>query len=115
MENDRGTEETWTDWEGGGRSTQIGMFVGLAVGAGLLLLIIRRIFAPKPKPAEVGADRFADQAMALLGDEPFAAGKDLLSRTVLPEMKPVLKALLREIEASVTQGFKRAERAIDDI
>lgn len=115
MENDRGTEETWTDWEGGGRGTQIGMFVGLAIGAGLLLLIVRRLFAPKPKPAEVVAERLADQAMGLLGHEPFAAGRELLSQTVLPEMKPVLRALLREIEASVSQGFKRAERAIDDI
>jgi hypothetical protein len=115
MENDRGTEETWTDWEGGGRSTQIGMFVGLAVGAGLLLLILRKVFAPKPKPAEQAANRLAGHAAALLGDEPLTAGRDLLSQTILPEMKPMLRALLREIEASVAQGFKRAERAIDDI
>jgi hypothetical protein len=119
MENDRGTEETWTDWEGGGRSTQIGMFVGLAVGAGVLLLILRKIFAPKPKPAEQLTDRLASQAAALLGDEPLAAGRDLLtqtlSQTVLPEIKPVLRALLREIEASVSQGFKRADRAIDEL
>ena len=30
-------------------------------------------------------------------------------------MKPVLRALLREIEASVAQGFKRAEQAINDL
>jgi len=119
MENDRGTAETWTDWEGGGRGTQIGMFVGLAVGAGVLLLILRKLFAPKPKPAEQLVDRLSDRAAAFLGDEPLAAGRDLLtqtlSQTVLPEMKPVLRALLREIETSVAQGFKRAERAIDEI
>ena len=115
MENDRGTEETWTDWEGGGRGSQIGMFVGLAVGAGLLLLILRRIFAPKPKPVEQVADRIAEQALGIFSDEPLAAGRELLSQTILPEMKPVLRALLREIEASVAQGFKRAERAIDEI
>ena len=47
MENERGIEETWTDWEGGGRSTQIGMFIGLAIGAGLLLFVLRRIFSKK--------------------------------------------------------------------
>jgi hypothetical protein len=115
MENDRGTEETWTDWEGGGRGTQIGMFVGLAVGAGLLMLVLRRIFAPKPTPAEEVADRLSEGALTLFGDEPLAAGRELLASKVLPEMKPVLRALLREVETSVAQGFKRAERAIDDL
>ena len=115
MENDRGTEETWTDWEGGGRGTQIGMFVGLAVGAGLLLFLLRKLFAPKPTPVEEISDRFSEGALSLFGDEPFAAGRELLSSKVLPEMKPVLRSLLREIEASVAQGFKRAERAIEDL
>jgi hypothetical protein len=115
MENDRGTEEVWTDWEGGGRSTQIGMFVGLAVGAGLLLFVLRRLFAPKPTPAEELSGRLSDGALSLFGDEPLAAGRELLSEKILPEMKPVLRALLKEIEASVQQGFKRAERAINDL
>jgi len=115
METDRSTEETWTDWEGGGRGTQIGMFVGLAVGAGLLLFVLRRLFAPKPTPVEEISDRLSEGAYSLFGDEPFAAGRELLSSKVLPEMKPVLRALLREIEASVAQGFKRAERAINDL
>lgn len=115
MENDRGIEETWTDWEGGGKGTQIGMFVGLAVGAGLLLFVLRRLFASKPTPAEEISDRLSEGALALFGDEPLSAGRELLSSKVLPEMKPVLRALLREVEASVAQGFKRAERAIDDL
>lgn len=115
MENDRGPEETWTDWDSGGRGTQIGMFVGLAVGAGLLLFILRRIFAPKPKPVEVLADSFSERAAALFGTDSLEAGRELLGAKILPEMKPVLRALLREIEASVAQGFKRAERAIDEI
>ena len=115
MENDRGTEETWTDWEGGGRGTQIGMFIGLAVGAGLLMLILRKLFAPKPTPVEDVSDRVAEQAMSLFGSEPLSAGRDLLTGTILPEMKPVLHALLREVEASVAQGFKRASKAIDDL
>ena len=55
------------------------------------------------------------ERLALFGDEPFAAGRELFSSKILPEMKPVLRALLSEIEASVAQGFKRAERAIDDL
>ncbi|MGE3268817.1 MAG: hypothetical protein AB7P40_08735 [Chloroflexota bacterium] len=115
MENDRGTEETWTDWDSGGRGTQIGMFVGLAVGAGVLLFILRRIFAPKPAPVEELSDTLSERAAVLFSDQSLAAGRELLEGKILPEMKPVLRALLREIEGSVTQGFKRAERAIDDL
>lgn len=115
MENDRGTEETWTDWEGGGRSTQIGVFVGVALGAGLLLFLLRKMFAPKPTPVEEISDRLSESALSLFGDEPLAAGRELLNSKILPEMKPVLRALLREVEASVAQGFKRAERAIEDL
>jgi hypothetical protein len=115
MENDRGTDETWTDWDSDGPGTKIGMFVGLAVGAGLLLFILRRVFAPKPKPVEVVADTLTERAAALFGNDGLAVGRELLGDKIIPEMKPVLKALLREVEASVSQGFKRAERAIDDI
>jgi|SRR4051812_36500944 len=115
MENDRGIEETWTDWESGGRSTQIGMFVGVAVGIGILAFILRRVFGSKSSPVEETTDDLMERAASLFGDEPLAAGRELLTAKVLPEMKPVLRALLREIEASVAQGFKRAERAIDDL
>jgi hypothetical protein len=115
MENDRGIEETWTDWESGGRSTQIGMIVGMAVGVGVLVFVLRRIFGPKPSPVEETRDELVERVSSLFGDEPIAAGRDILTAKVLPEMKPVLRALLREIEASVAQGFRRAERAIDDI
>jgi hypothetical protein len=115
MENDRGVEETWTDWEGGSRGTQIGMFIGLAVGAGLLLFVLRKLFASKSSPAEELTDNIGERAAALFGDEPLAAGRGLLTETILPEMKPVLRALLREIEASVALGFKRAAQAIDDL
>jgi len=114
MENDRGIEETWTDWDSGGRGTQIGMFVGLAVGVGVLAFILRRVLSSK-SPAEEARDQLTDRASSLFGDEPLEYGRDLLTSKLLPEMKPVLRALLREIEASVSQGFKRAERAIDDL
>src|SRR5438874_766111 len=102
-ENDRGTEETWTDWEGSGRGTQIGMFVGLAIGAGLLVFILRKLFAPKPTPVEEVSDRLSAGALSLFGDEPLTVGRELLTSKVLPEIKPVLRVLLKEIEASVAQ------------
>jgi hypothetical protein len=115
MENDRGIEETWTDWESGGRSTQVGMFIGIAVGIGVLAFILRRVFRSKPSPVEESRDEIIERASSLFGDEPLAAGRELLTAKVLPELKPVLRMLLREVEASVSQGFKRAERAIDHL
>jgi hypothetical protein len=115
MENDRGIEETWTDWETGGRGSQIGMFVGIAVGIGVLAFILRRVFGSKPSPVEETRDDLIERASSLFGDEPLTAGRELLTAKVLPEMKPVLRMLLREVEASVSQGFKRAERAINDL
>jgi len=115
MENDRGIEETWTDWETGGRSSQIGMFVGIAVGIGVLAFILRRVFGSKPSPVEEAKEDIIERASSLFGDEPLTAGRELLTAKVLPEMKPVLRMLLREVEASVAQGFKRAERAINDL
>jgi len=115
MENDRGIEETWTDWETGGRSSQIGMVVGIAVGIGVLAFILRRVFGSKPSPVEEAKDDIIERASSLFGDEPLTAGRELLTAKVLPEMKPVLRMLLREVEASVAQGFKRAERAINDL
>lgn len=115
MENDRGIEETWTDWESGGRGTQIGMIVGIAVGVGMLAFILRRVFGSKPSPVEETRDEIVERAGSLFGDEPLAAGRELLTAKVLPEMKPVLRMLLREVEASVAQGFRRAEHAIDNL
>jgi hypothetical protein len=115
MENDRGIEETWTDWESGGRGSQIGMILGVAVGVGVLVFILRRVFGSKSSPVEEAKDEIVERAVSLFGDEPLAAGRELLTAKVLPEMKPILRMLLREVEASVSQGFKRAERAIDDL
>ena len=60
-------------------------------------------------------EEVSDRAISLFGDEPLAAGRELLSAKILPELKPVLRALLKEVEAGVSQGLKRAERAIDDL
>ncbi|MCC6179628.1 MAG: hypothetical protein IT305_30320 [Chloroflexi bacterium] len=114
MENDRGTEETWTDWDGGNRGTQIGAFVGLAVVAALIAFFVRRAVC-KPSPVEQVSDRASDAALSLFGGDSYAVGRDILTERVLPELKPAMRALLREIEASVLQGFKRAEKAIDDL
>ena len=42
MENDRGTEETWSDWDGGNRNVATGAILASAVAAGVEAYLIRR-------------------------------------------------------------------------
>ncbi len=114
MENDRGTEDTWTDWDGGNRGAQIGTVAGVALAVGLGAYLFRR--SRHQEPAYVAAaNRASDSAMSLFGDDSLAAGRDLFNDKVLPELKPVLRSLLRELEGVVVQGFRRAEKSIGDL
>ena len=107
MENDRGTEDTWTDWDGGNRGAQVGTAAAVALAAGVVAYLIRR--SRKQEPVYVAAsNRASDTAMSLFGDDSLSAGRDLFNEKVLPELKPVLRSLLRELEGVVVTGFRRA-------
>ena len=113
MENDRGTEDTWTDWDGGNRGAQIGTVAAVALAFGVVAYLIRR---SRKEPAYVAAaNRASDTAVSLFGDDSLSAGRELLNEKVMPELKPVLRTLLRELESVVVTGFRRAERSIDDL
>ena len=114
MENDRGTEDTWTDWDGGNRGAQVGTMAAVALAAGVVAYVIRR--SRKQEPVYVAAtNRASDSAMALFGDDSLSAGRELFNEKVLPELKPVLRSLLRELEGVVVTGFRRAEKSINDL
>ncbi|MDP8922173.1 MAG: hypothetical protein M3O34_04765 [Chloroflexota bacterium] len=114
MENDRGTEDTWTDWDGGNRGTQIGTVAAVALAAGVVAYLIRR--SRRQEPAYVkAANRASESAVALFGDDSLSAGRELFNEKVLPELKPVLRSLLHELEGVVVQGFRRAERSINNL
>ncbi len=114
MENDRGTEDTWTDWDGGNRGAQVGTVAAVALAAGVVAYLIRRSRKQEPVYA-VAANRASDTAVSLFGDDSLSAGRELFNEKVMPELKPVLRTLLRELEGVVVQGFRRAERSIDDL
>jgi hypothetical protein len=114
MENDRGTEETWTDWDGGNRGAQVGTVAAVVFALGVIAYLIRRSRQQEPVVV-VAANRASDSARSLFGDDGLAAGRELFNDKVMPELKPVLRSLLRELEGVVVQGFRRAERSIDDI
>ena len=114
MENDRGTEDTWTDWDGGNRGAQVGTVAAVVLAAGVVAYLIRR--GRRDEPVYVAAtDRASDAAISLFGDDSLSAGRELFNEKVMPELKPVLRTLLRELESVVVTGFRRAERSIDDL
>ena len=86
MENDRGFEETWTDWESGGRGTQISMFVGFARRDRCTRVHPAALVRPSRHRSRKRATTCASRHRALFGDEPLAAGRELLTEKVLPEI-----------------------------
>ncbi len=114
MENDRGTEDTWTDWDGGNRGAQVGTVAAVALAAGVVAYLIRRSRKQEPVYA-VPATRASEAAVSLFGDDSLSVGRELFNEKVMPELKPVLRTLLRELESVVVTGFRRAERSIDDL
>ena len=115
MANDRGTEETWSDWDGGNRNMAIGTILASALVAGVVAYVIRRRRESEERSLTGVSSRAAEAALSAVGDERVTAGREFLTDKVLPEFKPALLAILREFEEVVDQAFRRAERSIRDL
>jgi hypothetical protein len=115
MDNSRGVEETWSDWDGGNRNVAVGTILASALVAGVIAYVIRRRRESDDATLTGASSRATAAALEALGDDRLAYPRELLTEKVLPEFKPALQALLREFEAVVTQAFRRAEKAIDDL
>jgi hypothetical protein len=115
MATDRGTEETWTDWDGGNRNLATGTILASALAAGLVAFIIRRRRQAEERSLSGMTSRAAEAALDVVGDDRVSAGREFLVEKILPEFKPALLALLREVEDAVNQGFRRAERSVKDL
>jgi len=115
MESDRGTEESWSDWDSGNRNMATGAILASAVAAGVLAFIVHRRRQAEERTLSGMTSRAAEAARSAVGDDRVSAGRDFLTDTVLPEFKPALLALLGEVEDAVGQGFRKAERAVKDL
>jgi hypothetical protein len=115
MEHDRGTEETWSDWDGGNRNMAIGGIAAAAITAGLVAFLVRRRRAADEHTLTGMTSRAAEAAMSAVGDDRVSAGRDFLAEKILPEFKPALLSILDELEELVNQTFRRAERSIKDL
>ncbi len=115
MESSSSTEETWSDWDGDNRNVAIGSIVCSALVAGVIAYVIRRRRQAEERTLAGRASRLAETARDALGDDRLSTGRDFLTDTVLPEFKPALRALLRELEGATEQAFRRAERRVNDL
>ncbi len=98
-------------------SLPIGAIVGTAVTAGIIAYLIRRARAEStPKtPADVALNAWDRARTSDFRDRAGSITREFMVDRVLPEMKPILLDLVRDVKALVDQGFKRAEKSIRDL
>ena len=109
-------EEFEVEEQGGGISPSA--IVATAIAAGVAAFIIRRATHREKHmdtPAAVAAAAWERASDADLRGRTAAATRDFLVDRVLPEMKPVLLDLLRDVRSYVDDGFKRLEQSIKNM
>ncbi len=114
MDNDRGVEESWSDWDSGNRNFAVGTILASALIVGVVTYVFRRRREAEERMS-AGTTNRATAALDRLGDDRAARRRELLTEKALPESKPALLALLRELETMVAQAFRRLERTIEEL
>jgi len=103
--------------EGGGLPT--GAIIATALAAGVMAFLIRRNRQEQEQKiesaAEVAAAAWERAQEADLRGRAVNAGRDFMMDHLLPEMKPVLLDLLRDVKSYIDEAFKRAEKSIRDM
>jgi hypothetical protein len=108
--------ETFADE--GTTSIPTGAIIATAVGAGLVVFLLRRRAKPEPRietPSEVAAAAWARFQDPEFRARTAAATRDFLAVRVGREMKPILLDLLKDLKSYVDDGFRRVERTIKDL
>src|SRR5688572_4868375 len=96
-----------------GAGISAGAIVATAVPAGVIAFLIKRAVhgeshASRPEEAMVAArEAFAD---ADLPGRSATAAREFLVERILPELKPILRDIIKDIKSYVDDGFKRLER-----
>lgn len=110
-------DEMAMEEEVGGLPT--GAIAAAAVAAGIVAFMIRRARRAEEERMQRPLDR-ATMAWDRLREtdvraKTAAATRDFMVDRVLPEFKPILLDLLKDVRAYVDTGFKRVEKAIKDL
>jgi len=89
-----------------------GTVVASAITAGAIVYVIRRAGQKnRPQPSDL-TGKVSELARDVVGGDPLEIGQEFLMKQVLPELKPVLLAILDDVEKVMEDAFKRAEAAI---
>lgn len=110
-------EELMVEEEAGGFPTAA--VAAAAVAAGVVAFMIQRARREEEvrirRPADVAALAWQRAQDADIRGRTASAVREFAADRVLPELKPILLDLLKDVRGYVDQGFKRAEKAIKDL
>lgn len=88
-----------------------GTILASALAAAAIVYLLRRSRKEARAPT-TAAERAWDRARELVGDERLEAGREFVVERLLPELKPVLLAMLRDFEEVADRWFRQAEQGI---
>lgn len=95
------------------RGVATGSIIATALAAALVAYMIRRARQEEEQRTPMGgAGRAWDRARDLVGDDRIEAGREFLTDKVLPEFKPVLLAVLKDLKDVSDDWFRQAEKSI---
>lgn len=83
-----------------------------AIAAGLVAFMVQRARRSQEPPIRGPRDVWDRVQDREFRDRTAGATRDFVADRILPELKPVLLRLVREVKIYVDLGFKRAEKAI---
>lgn len=110
-------DEMALEEESGGMPT--GVIIATAVAAGIAAFLIRKARQREQRrletPAAVAAAAWERASDADFRGRTVAVTRDFFVDRVLPEMKPVLLDLIRDIKSYIDDAFKRAEDAVRNL
>ena len=86
---------------------------GTIVAAAVLAVVIAyRIRRARQRPQLDLSGKVAEVAREVVGDDPLEAGREFLVATVIPEFKPALLTIVKELEDVVEDALMRAGQAV---
>ncbi len=96
------------------RSLAAGTILASALVAGVIAYLIRRgrVEREYVSPPSALAERALEMAREAVGPERVEAVSSFVTERILPDLKPALLAMLRDMENLTESYFRRAERAI---
>ena len=94
------------------RSPTFGVLLASGLVAGILGFTMSRRSARQERMTMSGSLAVLGRARDTGETELAKAGREFVSKRVVPEMKPVLLDLLKEFDGYLDTYFKRAEKAI---